>query len=942
VVKQFTDPIARLSQAARAMADGHLDREIHVEGAQELASLARSFIRMRDAIREKMADLATRNEALRTSLSRQAALLDNIPDIAWLKDGESRFLAVNEPFGKACGVPPADLAGKTDLDIWPKDLAEAYRTDDFEVLRNGRRKQVVERLVESDGRDRWIETVKSPIFDVDGKAIGTAGIARDISERKRAEEEQAKLVSIIETSTDFIGIADLQGRLLYVNAAGRRLVGLDESEDVGSRRISEFLLEQDLARLEQELLPSVMKTGHWTGEFALRHLETGVPIPVEMNGFLIKDRTTGRPIAMANISRDITERKRAEAALRESRERLQLATHAGDIGIWDWDIVNDLLVWDDSMYRLYGIRREDFGEAYEAWSARLHPEDRERTEAEIQAALRGEREYAPEFRIVLPDGSVRALSAASQTFRDDQGKPVRMIGTNIDITERKRAEDELRESRNLLQAVLDTIPVRVFWKDLDLRYLGCNRPFAHDAGVSAPEDVIGKDDYQMGWREQADLYRRDDRRVLESGTPKLHYEEPQTTPAGLRIWLRTNKVPLRNAEGAIRGVLGTYEDITESKNAEESLRQAALIVENSPVMLFRWRAVEGWPVVLVSENVVSLGYSPIELIDGSTPFTAMVHPDDLGRVGREVHAYTESGTDQFQQEYRVITKDGRVRWVENRTMVERDEAGRVTHYQGIVVDITERRKAEAERERLIGELELRNAELERFTYTVSHDLKSPLITMRGFLGHLEKDALAGNTERLRADIGRITDATGKMDRLLRDLLELSRIGRVMNPPQEVPFEEIVREALGLVEGRLKERGIRIEVAAGMPAVLGDRVRLVEVVQNLVDNAAKFLGVQERPLIEVGVRDEERNGKPVFFVRDNGMGIEPQYQEKIFGLFNKLDPAAEGTGIGLALVKRIVEVHGGTIWVESKGGGGGATFCFTLPGAPTAAKNGGRA
>jgi signal transduction histidine kinase len=181
-----------------------------------------------------------------------------------------------------------------------------------------------------------------------------------------------------------------------------------------------------------------------------------------------------------------------------------------------------------------------------------------------------------------------------------------------------------------------------------------------------------------------------------------------------------------------------------------------------------------------------------------------------------------------------------------------------------------------------------------------------------------------------------------MDRLLRDLLELSRIGRVMNPPQEVPFEEIVREALGLVEGRLKERGIRIEVAAGMPAVLGDRVRLVEVVQNLVDNAAKFLGVQERPLIEVGVRDEERNGKPVFFVRDNGMGIEPQYQEKIFGLFNKLDPAAEGTGIGLALVKRIVEVHGGTIWVESKGGGGGSTFCFTLPGAPTAAKNGGRA
>jgi PAS domain S-box-containing protein len=292
------------------------------------------------------------------------------------------------------------------------------------------------------------------------------------------------------------------------------------------------------------------------------------------------------------------------------------------------------------------------------------------------------------------DGSPFFVEYSASLVKDSFGNVTHMMGSFVDITERKRVEDALRESRNLLQTVLDTIPVRVFWKDRDLRYIGCNQPFALDAGVNSPDEMVGKDDYQMGWREQADLYRSDDRRVLESGKPKLHYEEPQTTPDGRRMWLRTNKVPLQNADGTIWGILGTYEDITEYKQAEESLRQAGLIVENSPVMLFRWKAVEGWPMVLVSQNVVQLGYTPKELLDGSVLFTSMVHPDDLERIGREVQTFTASGVERFPQEYRLITKDGRVRWVDDRTMVERDDAGRVTHYQGIVVDITERKRVE--------------------------------------------------------------------------------------------------------------------------------------------------------------------------------------------------------------------------------------------------------
>jgi signal transduction histidine kinase len=245
-------------------------------------------------------------------------------------------------------------------------------------------------------------------------------------------------------------------------------------------------------------------------------------------------------------------------------------------------------------------------------------------------------------------------------------------------------------------------------------------------------------------------------------------------------------------------------------------------------------------------------------------------------------------------------------------------------------DITARKQADLERERLIAETETKNAELERFTYTVSHDLKSPLITIRGFLELMEKDAKAGDSERFESDIDRIRGAAEKMQRLLNELLELSRIGRIINPPQEVPFGDIVSEAAELVHGQIEARGVEVRIAPNLPPVRGDRARLVEVVQNLLDNAVKFMGDQSQPVIEIGENETYEKDNPVFYVRDNGIGIELQYLDKVFGLFNKLDPRTEGTGVGLALVKRIIEVHGGRIWVESEGVGKGTTFFFTIP------------
>jgi len=244
-------------------------------------------------------------------------------------------------------------------------------------------------------------------------------------------------------------------------------------------------------------------------------------------------------------------------------------------------------------------------------------------------------------------------------------------------------------------------------------------------------------------------------------------------------------------------------------------------------------------------------------------------------------------------------------------------------------ELVERKKVEDEREELIKELENRNVELEQFTYTVSHDLKSPLVTIQGFLGYVEKHAQNGDMEKLTTDSQRIKAAVSRMQLLLNELLELSRIGRLMNPPTEIPFTLIIQEALGASEGLIKKRGVQINVHDNFPVVNGDRTRLVEVVQNLVDNAVKFMGDQPNPRIEIGMATHNGFNSPMFYVSDNGIGIDPEYHDQVFGLFNKLSAKSDGTGVGLALVKRIVEFHGGKIWVESEGVNKGTRFCFTL-------------
>jgi PAS domain S-box-containing protein len=383
------------------------------------------------------------------------------------------------------------------------------------------------------------------------------------------------------------------------------------------------------------------------------------------------------------------------------------------------------------------------------------------------------------------------------------------------------------------------------------------------------------------------------------------------------------------------------DELATRKQVETALRtsetQYRSLVEKIPGAVMLHFAAQPRRVVYVSPAIEDLlGYTADDWVNDKVKWKDLIHPLDTERILAEDARTDESG-ESFKAEYRMVRKDGSCIWVSEHSSMITNEAGKPLYWQCLYLGITERKQAEQEREKLIAELTSKNAELERFVYTVSHDLKSPLVTIKGFMGYLEQDAMSRNVDRLKHDLLRISGAVEKMQALLNSLLELSRIGRFVNPSQLVPFEELAREAVSLVDARARECNITVKILVepSIPVIYGDKPRLIEVLQNLLENAVKYMGDQSEPQIEIGQRGvEAEHGNPIFYVRDNGMGIAPEYHERVFGLFNKLDARSEGTGIGLTLVRRILEFHECRIWVESEAGKG-STFLFTLPIGPSA-------
>lgn len=504
------------------------------------------------------------------------------------------------------------------------------------------------------------------------------------------------------------------------------------------------------------------------------------------------------------------------------------------------------------------------------------------------------------------------------------------IHTHIqDITSRKSIEETLIQGQQQLRQIIDHVPHMIFAKDKTGMFLLANKAIAESYGTTSDNIVGKKEQIFSKYPKELKYYQQADNEVINSGKRKYIPSERYHDSDGNLHFLETTKIPFKFTGHTEKAVLGVSIDITDRVNALNALKSSEA----------RYRSLyatmsEGMALHKMIYDKTTSTAKDYRIIDVNPAYEKIIGIPRKKAIGKPASKLYGTENPPFMEIYEKVVRTKKP--VSFETYFQPlDKHLQISvfspakgEFATVFTDITERKRIEIEQEKLIKKLEDKNAELERFAYSVSHDLKSPLITIKGFLEILEHNAIKGNILGMRTAMDRIYIAADKMHKLLEELLELARIGYLVKPVDGISSDEAVNEAIQLVHGRLFNNKVKVSIMPGMPAIKADPKRMVEVFQNLIENAVKFMGNQENPQIDIGFQMNNESN-PVFFVRDNGIGIETQFQHKIFGLFEKLDSKIDGTGIGLALTKRIIETHGGKIWVESEGSGKGATFYFTM-------------
>ncbi len=527
------------------------------------------------------------------------------------------------------------------------------------------------------------------------------GVLRDITERKQAEESlrerEARYRTLAENLPGIVYRVHVRenNRMQFFNKVATDVTGYTVEElAVGEVcSLDPLIVPEDRERVIATVKGAIAENRPFTAEYRLRHkngdirhlLEQGTPIP----------GPDGKVLYIDGVVFDVTERKRAEQEIERSKELLE---HM-------FESIHVLVAYMDRDFNFLRVNRayaEADGRTPEFFPGKnhfaLYP-DKDVESIFRRAVETGEPYVAIERPFEYAEHPARGVSYWDwrvEPVKDAGGRVEGVIFSLLNVTERKQTLEQLRASRNLLQSVVENAPIRVFWKDRESRYLGCNSAFAHDAGLTRPEELLGKDDFQMGWREQAELYRADDRRVMDSGVPKLGFEEPQTTPDGRTIWLRTSKVPLRDTGGNVFGLLGIYEDITEQKRATLALKHS----ETSLAEAQRIAHLGSWELDLATNKLTwsdeiyrIFEIDPQQFGASYEAFLDAIHPDDRAMVDR---AYTESVKRRVPYDivHRLSFKDGRIKYVHERCETTYDAAGAPLRSLGTVQDITERKLAE--------------------------------------------------------------------------------------------------------------------------------------------------------------------------------------------------------------------------------------------------------
>jgi PAS domain S-box-containing protein len=607
-----------------------------------------------------------------------------------------------------------------------------------------------------------------------------------------------------------------------------------------------------------------------------------------------------------------------EAALRESEELFRNVYDTAPLAFVVWDLDTRVTDWNKKAEEVFGWSKEEaLGQDF--FDFLIPEKDRPHVENVVDSLLKGE---LPSHSIndnLTKDGQIITCGWNNSPLHDDDGNIVGAISLALDITERKQVEKALRESEERYKQLWNDAPVAYHTLDANGIILQVNQTEMGMLGYTTDE-MVGKPIFEFILPEQRkDAEARFRLKLAGRHVPKQD-DRIYLRKDGSRIWVSIDDKLEHDTDGEVLGIRTIMVDVSEQKKAEEAVRESekkySTLVENSLTGIYMEQDKK---IVFANRRFAKIfRYRKNELLGIQT--WRLIHPKDrtLTNMIRDRRLKGQSAPEEY--EARGLTKDGETIWINRRnTCIEYEGKPAIL---GNIVDITEQKRAQQELQKI-------NEELKNFVDVVSHDLKTPIIAIQGFSTRLLNSYQEDLGEKGKQYISHIQLSARRMEGLVSDLLTLKRIERVTPKFAEISCSEIVNNVASSLQDRLKEKGVKLVVQDNLPAVFFDAQRIYQVFENLVVNAMKFMGDTERPEIEVGY--ESKAAFHQFYVRDNGIGIDPKYHSKVFQMFRRLDEIEdkEGTGLGLAIVKRIVDSHGGKVWVESEKGEG-ATFNFTLP------------
>ena len=640
----------------------------------------------------------------------------------------------------------------------------------------------------------------------------------------------------------------------------------------------------------------------------------------------VEQRTAELEEVNRRLQEEIAERGRIEVELRVSKERLDLALKGTNDGIWDWDLGANRIYFSPRWKEMLGYADNEIADTFSEWETRLHPEDRDRSFAAVHEYLAGKRPtFELEHRLRHKDGSYRWILSRGGAERDETGKPIRMAGSHVDLTERRRAEQALKESEAKLRAFITNVPAILFSIDRSGVIT-----MAEGLGMEVLKFIKGG----IVGHSVAELYG-DMPGVVDSVKRALGGESFSSTMQLQHLFFEIAYSPIHGEGGAVTGVIGVAHDNTERHKAEQALevseRRVRLIIENANdayVAMDREGVIVDWN----PQAERTFGWSREEAI--GKLLAGVIIPERM----REEHLnglvhYLHTGEAKILNrriEMPALHRDGREFPVEMTISAMRMEDNVI--FSAFIHDISDRVEAKEELERTADELRRSNEELEQFAYIASHDLQEPLRMVASYTQLLERRYTGQLDDTAREFIGYAVDGAKRMQQFITGLLRYSRVGTEPRVLEGVNLQKVFEAAIANLRMVIEETRGKVEAGA-LPMVVGDSRQLTQLFQNLIGNALKFRKPDEPPRVEVQAEPDGDFWR--ISIRDHGIGLDPKFSERVFVIFQRLHSRDEyeGTGLGLAICKKIVERHGGRIWVESKEGEG-ATFFFTLPAVAT--------